>query len=84
MGLRVQLKTTDRINSGFAEHDLLRACIADPEVACVSAGAGRKATPDSRTGATQLGADRTVRFPCHHDEYRVAAAVRVQLAVVDQ
>ena len=60
------------------------AWIADPEEAGVFAGARRKAPPDAAARASQFGADRTVRFPRHHHEHRVAARVRVQLALVDQ
>ena len=80
----LQLETTDGVNRGFAEDDSLGASIADPEVARVPAGARREASPDAASRATQLGADRTIGLSRHHQEHRVAAAVGVQLAIVDQ
>ena len=36
------------------------------------------------TGATQLGADRTIGFPGHHQKDRVAAPVGIHLSRLDQ
>ena len=77
---RIQLEATDRIDRRFADHDLLRFPRADPEVAGVLVRAGRQPTPCSLTGATQLGANRTIGFPGHHQKDRVAALVGIDLS----
>ncbi len=82
--LSLQLETTDGVNRGFAEHDLLRACLADPEIACVLTGSRRETTPDAVSRASQLGADWTIGLACHHQEHGIAAVVSVQPASIDQ
>jgi hypothetical protein len=77
------LEATDGVKGGFTENDLLGSSIAHPEVACVFAGAGRKTSPEAVARAAQFGANRTIGFPSDHEEDRVAAGVRVQLALVD-
>jgi hypothetical protein len=52
----VELVATDRVSRRFAEHDVLHAGIADPEVAGVFAGARRQAPPEWLAGASQFGA----------------------------
>ena len=51
---------------------------AGPEVAEVLARPRRHPTPDARSRAAQLGADRPVGFSCHQEKDRIATLVGVQ------
>ena len=59
---RMQEKATHGVDGGFAEHDHRDVARVNGEVAEVFSGTRRHATPASRSGAAEFGADGFVFF----------------------
>ena len=76
--------TTHRVNRRLAEDDFPGTRGTDPEVSQVLARAGGHPAPDPRPGATQFRAHRPLNLSGHQQEDRIAPAVRVQLAGLNE
>ncbi len=81
--LGIEREATDGVDGRFTEDDLVTRSGGDGEKAEIFAGARGHATPEARTGSTQLGADGKVIFS-QEEENRVGPVVGVESGGLDQ
>ena len=81
---RMHLETTHRVDRGLTEDDFPGTPLTDPEVSQVLAGAGRHPAPDLRPGAARVPHDRPLNLAGHQQKDRIAPAVCVELARLNE